>query len=67
LSFLQQILVHNDLGIWEKGLGVNLSFLKTDLNVLRKVLKSTLQLQNYVTNYNLNKKLMLETFYLSVK
>lgn len=67
LGFLHQILVHKNITLWEKHLKINLSILNTDSNFLRKTLRNTLQLQNYTANYNLNKKLMLETFYLTIK
>jgi len=67
LGFLHQILIHNNLDLWEKHLKINLSFLNDDPNFLRRALRNALQLQNYTANYSLNKKLMLETFYLTIK
>lgn len=66
LGFLQQILVYKNIDFWNKYLKTDLSLLLSNSTLIKQLLKNVLQLYNYTTNYNLNKKLMLENFYLAI-
>jgi hypothetical protein len=58
--------VYKNIDFWNKYLKTDLSLLLSNSTLIKQLLKNVLQLYNYTTNYNLNKKLMLENFYLAI-